>query len=230
MIEVYAVKIPERVDNFMMAELLKHVEPTKRRKVLRFRREEDRIRSLFADLLVRQTIMQKTGLRNEEIFFGTNEFGKPYLKGRNDFHFNVSHSGIWVVAAVDSQPVGVDVEQVDDVDLSISRDFFSDDEHSDLMSKNDKVSYFFTLWTLKESYIKIIGKGLSLPLNSFTVRFEDQDGIVLNCPKGKPIEGISFAQYHIHKDYKMVLCASHNRLPSDVTMQNTGRLIDRFIA
>ncbi len=229
MVEVFAIQVPTALDDGTFFELLNHVTPEKKDRIQRFWRIEDKLRVLFADLLIRSLIMMKTGLPNEEIIINTDSNGKPYLEGRDDFHFNLSHSGIWVVAAVDSRPVGVDVEQIDEVDLSISRNFFSDDEHNDLMAKSDKKSYFFTLWTVKESFIKITGKGLRQPLNSFSIKFVDEDQIAVTS-KGKTLDNVSFAQYNIHNDYKMVLCATHDRLPEKVQMQSSEHLLKEFVA
>jgi len=227
-IEVYAIKVPKTLDKGTFNALLSHATPAKKERILKFVREADRLSSLFADLLIRAIVMKKTGLKNEEISFGKNAYGKPHLNGRDDIHFNLSHSGVWVVAAVDSEPVGIDVEQIQDVDMGISESFFSDDEHHDLLNHHDQRSYFFSLWSLKESYIKIIGKGLSQPLNSFSIRYGREDKIVVTT-EGKAREDISFTEYHIHSDYKMFLCASHDRLPEDVTMKSAEELMGAFI-
>ncbi len=225
--EVCAIKVPKALDYSVFEALLAYVDGGKRERILRFFREEDRVSSLFADLLIRSLIVKKTGLKNNEIRFGRNRFGKPYLMGHDNFHFNLSHSGSWVVAAVDSAPVGIDVEQIKEVDIGISRSFFSDDEHRDLMNHSDKNAYFFTLWSLKESYIKNQGKGLSLPLDSFSIRFIKEDRIVVTC-EGKPLEDVTFAEYHLHSDYKMFLCACHNRLPKQVTVKTVEQLLNAF--
>ena len=39
--------------------------------------------------------------------------------------------------------------------------------------KNEK-DEFFRLWTMKESYVKMTGEGLRLPLNQFEIRFEER--------------------------------------------------------
>ncbi len=228
MIEVYAIKVPSTLDKGTYEQLLGCATPAKRTKIRRFICEEDRLSSLFADLLIRSIIMKKTGLKNEEIDFGKNAFGKPFLMGRDDFHFNLSHSGVWVVAAVDSQPVGVDVEKISDIDLGIADSFFSEDEHKDLMGQNNKQDYFFKLWSLKESYIKIIGKGLSQPLDSFTIRYVTEDHIKVTS-EGEDLDHISFTEYHIHNEYKMFVCANHARFPSDVNMQPVDQLKAVFV-
>ncbi|MEX1029766.1 MAG: 4'-phosphopantetheinyl transferase superfamily protein [Paenibacillaceae bacterium] len=44
------------------------------------------------------------------------------------------------------------------------RAFFSFDENKDLLDKppNQRLAYFYDLWTLKESFIKAVGKGSML--------------------------------------------------------------------
>jgi 4'-phosphopantetheinyl transferase len=228
MIEVFAVDIsqhpvPERYEH-----LLTLVSPEKSARIRRFYRIEDRLRGLVADILIRHIIICKTGIRNNDIQFYTNDYGKPFLKGRDDFQFNLSHSGIWVVAVVDTQPVGIDVEQIQLIDLDISKNYYSSDEHRELMSKDDKFSYFFTLWSLKESYIKIVGKGLSLPLNSFSITFFSPEDIRIKAEE-QLLENIFFRQYNVHKDYKMAVCALHRDFPTEFTLKTTNQLFDEFI-
>ncbi|MCP5051431.1 MAG: 4'-phosphopantetheinyl transferase superfamily protein [bacterium] len=229
MLETYAVKLnfDTRIDRSVLDELMECVDPSKKVRLRRFVREEDRLRGLFGDLLIRDLITQKTGLANEDIEFGTNDYGKPYLKNQGDFHFNISHSGDWVVAAIDDMPVGIDIEQIQHIDLDISKNYFSNDEHRDLMGKSDRIAYFFTLWSLKESYIKILGKGLSHPLNAFSIQFIGQDEIVINVD-GYPLKNVFFAQYDIDENYKMGLCANREMLPKHVNMLTMDQLIRRF--
>ena len=229
MLETYAVKLnfDMKLDRSVKEDLMQSVDPSKEIRLRRFVREEDRLRGLFGDLLIRDLIIQKTSLSNDEIEFGSNEFGKPYLKGVEDFHFNLSHSGEWVVAAVDKQPVGIDIEQIQHIDLDISKNYFSDAEHQDLMNQADRIAYFFTLWSLKESYIKILGKGLSHPLNAFSIQFGNQDEILIKVA-GEPLENIFFTQYELDENYKMGLCASHDDLPKHVNIQSMEQLVRRF--
>lgn len=228
--DVYAVgfNFQEKIDPVVLERLLNCVAPDKKERLKRFYHIEDTRRGLFADLLIRDVIIQKTGLKNEDISFTTNEYGKPFLKDRDDIQFNLSHSGIWVVGVIDHQVVGIDVERVQEIDLDISKNYFSPDEHEDLMSKADKFDYFFTLWALKESYIKILGKGLSHPLNAFSIKFINPREIIIKV-EGQRIRDVFFRQYEIDKAYKMAVCAVHDRIPRHVNMVTTQQLTKKFL-
>lgn len=230
MIDFYALKLnfEEEIQPQVIDKLLESVSPDKKERLRRFYRKEDMLRGLFADLLSRDMIRQKTGLNNEEISFATNEYGKPFLKDSEDIQFNLSHSGEWVVGAIDKKQVGVDVERVQEIDLDISRNYFSPDEHEDLMSKPDKYDYFFTLWSLKESYIKILGKGLSHPLNAFSIKFIDPEHIIIKVGD-KQIGDVFFRQYEVDKNYKTAVCATHEQLPDHVNLVTTEDLIKKFL-
>jgi 4'-phosphopantetheinyl transferase len=196
---------------------------------LKFINWEDLQRGLLADLLVRKVLIEKRNLSNEEICFSINEYGKPFCNSLDDFHFNVSHSGSWIVCAVDRKPVGIDVEKISTIDLDISKNFFSEEEHSDLLLSKDPWDYFFTLWSLKESYIKFIGKGLSHPLNSFSMKLSSNSKISIEV-ENKILEDIYFKQYRLDEGYKMAVCSSHPNMPEHLVMYTIGDMVNTFVS
>jgi len=102
--------------------------------------------------------------------------GKPFLAGSHctNLRFNLSHSGDAVLCALArGREIGVDIEATvpsDDL-LNIATQFFAPDECAALAARNggERTALFYQLWTRKEAYLKARGKGLSHPLNSFSV-------------------------------------------------------------
>lgn len=116
-----------------------------------------------------------------------------------DFQFNISHSGDYCVLAADSQvtKLGVDVMKVEysggmqrlEDFFRIMKKQFSDDEWKYIrmadLSNENKLARFIRLWSLKESYVKAEGSGITFPLSkiSFTCCSElksTRDGTVLD--------------------------------------------------
>lgn len=95
--------------------------------------------------------------------------GKPYLTDYPGVQFNLSHSGPWGACALSEAPVGVDVELVRPLRQNVAGRFYTPSEQSFLARQPDPDQAFFRLWTRKESFIKALGKGLTLPLNRFSV-------------------------------------------------------------
>lgn len=223
MSEVFALKIQWDSKLECYEDLMIYISSEKQAKIRKFRMYEDVLRALFGDLLVRYAICSRLEISNEEVAFKFNDYGKPYLEGFPGFHFNVSHSGEWVVCVIDSLPVGIDVETIRQIDMGIARRFFSKDEYDDINAKKtcDKVDYFFQLWTLKESYIKARGKGLSIPLDSFTIKIDD-DGIGAK-DKNDDTKWF-FKQYEICSGYKMAVCSCNDRFPDEIEMIEADQL------
>src|SRR3984957_15367111 len=105
--------------------------------------------------------------------------GKPALAPmlKNDpclLRFNASHSGdLAAYAFTTGWEIGVDVERyraLPDLE-NIARRFFSSEEPNELLelSLTERTPGFFNCWTRKEAYIKAMGGGLSIPLDSFRV-------------------------------------------------------------
>jgi 4'-phosphopantetheinyl transferase len=209
--------------------LLDHISEEARSKIERFVRPEDAHRTLIANILIRALLCEKLNVTNRELIFDKNMYGKPFLVDNPSLHYNISHSGEWVVCAIDDLPIGIDVERIQTIDLGISDRFFSSVECEDLLNKasNQKLAYFYDLWTLKESYIKAEGKGLSIPLNSFAIRLEG-NGIVLRV-ESEQSHPYYFHQYNLIPGYPISVCAMHSEFPPQIEFLIWDDLLERFM-
>lgn len=126
--------------------LLKLVNEKQVEKALRFKNEKDQIRSLLSSYLINQ-------LSKEPLLF--NEMGKPYYE--NGPYFNVSHSGKYVMMAVSSREIGIDIEENIPKDMSLLTKIFNEAEAKMIKEHAD----FYYLWCAKESLIKCMGSSIS---------------------------------------------------------------------
>jgi 4'-phosphopantetheinyl transferase len=220
LIEVFASRIPENGNLSLFDDTIPLLSDEKREKIRRFIRIEDALRTLVGERMIRKIISERFGSSPYEILIGLDQYGKPHFRNRNDFYFNISHSGVWVVCAVGIKPVGVDVEQVVPVDLNVARNYFSPEEYMDLMGVDDgrKLDYFYELWTLKESFIKAVGKGLRIPLNSFSARIHNEE-IELHPGRYQPEWNASeykFKIFDFDQGYKLAACGFEDKFAEKV--------------
>ncbi len=226
---IFAVTDADKISEESFKRFQKVVSEERRSKAEKFYRREDACRSLLAESLIRYTFLC-AGLKNcSEIKLIRNEFGKPepVLDG---FHFNISHSGAWVICAADNEEIGVDVERIHKVDSDISQRFFSSIENkflSDFKSPAQWLDYFYKLWVLKESYIKAIGKGLHCPLNSFAVLPKD-DGTAELIRYEETLPQKYFSIYDIDPAYKCALCFSHQNIPHQINIISVQEILAKL--
>lgn len=99
--------------------------------------------------------------------------GKPVIEGHPSVHFNVSHSGDYVLCAASTAPVGVDIESRGLPRLPVARRFYHPAElaHLESLSPADQSRRFYDYWSAKEAFLKYLGTGLARPLNTFIVEF-----------------------------------------------------------
>jgi 4'-phosphopantetheinyl transferase len=142
----------------------------------RFHFAKHRHQYLITRALVRTTLSRYAERAPGEWEFEKNQYGRPEIKdseGLPPLRFNLSHTdGLILCGVVLQQDIGVDVEDIErkGAPLEIADRFFSAQEVQDLyqVPETEKRSRFFNYWTLKESYIKARGMGLSLPLEQFS--------------------------------------------------------------
>lgn len=205
--------------------MLNHVPEQCAMKALSFYHANDCQRHLTGELLARYILRQETGIRPDGPF-DTGEKGKPNPEGYHGIHFNISHSGLWVVAATSIAPVGVDVERMRKVPEGVAHRFFSQPEQyllNNAKDETEKAHIFFTLWTLKESFIKAIGKGLSKSLNTFTI-LQQQNGEYELEPDPETL-GYYLKSFPFDEEYKLAACAAHPEFDPKVNILQMEELL-----
>jgi 4'-phosphopantetheinyl transferase len=154
--------------------VLTDLSPAERDRAGRFLLERERRRFTASHVLLRRVLAAYTGIAPRSLQFDHGPHGKPVLAGPtmpSSVHFNLSHAGELAVVAVAQQMVGVDIEVVREIQNyeQIAKRFFTEREHAAILAFPDyqRSKAFLHCWTHKEAFLKAIGAGLSMPLNSF---------------------------------------------------------------
>lgn len=178
----------------------------RREKMAKFKRREAAHVSLLAGLLLQDVVESQCGILPENLELERSLHGKPRVKGTEDFYFNLTHSGDYVVIAYGKTELGVDVERNRHKDLRVARRCYTDAEYryvvGDLSEEQQGAEEcvnkrFFRIWTMKESYLKFTGQGISVPLNSFEIDVEN----------GKVKNQNAFFQELEIQDYHIAVCS-----------------------
>lgn len=134
--KIYISKIKD-IPNNLMYNLTSFVDNKQQKRIKNFVFKNDAIRTLIGDLLVRSIFSEEYKVKREDIVITRNAYGKTFIHANSNFYYNLSHSGDYVVCAIDKYPIGVDIEQITDIEYELlSKQYFSESEYSFI--KNDK--------------------------------------------------------------------------------------------
>ena len=143
------------------------------RRAERFHFERDRRLFIASRSLVRRTLSRYVDVEPGAFRFGTNEYGRPHVEfppeGRM-LRFSASRTdGLAMCAVAFDRDIGADVERLRACPLDVADYAFAPVEARSIRecSESERSERFFTYWTLKESYVKARGFGLSIPLEEF---------------------------------------------------------------
>jgi len=153
----------------------------------RLRFPEDRHTYLVAHALARSALSRYEDRDPAEWRFVSNEHGRPEIhpRHRSSLRFNLSHTRRVVACGVAiDRSIGVDVESAERrIDIEeVARQQFADDEYRALVAlpEDRRRARFLEYWTLKEAYIKARGRGLDLPLDSFSLDLSEEEPITVS--------------------------------------------------
>ena len=162
----------ELSDESIFEKALGSVGEIRRRKVLRYKNQNAARLSLAAGLAF------SDGLRSlgidpgkpdaecdDDSQNGSNEAPRVYMITYGDhkkLYYNISHSGEIAVCGFSDVPIGVDIELITDRNNESLIKRFSRSEQDYILNDEERVAEnLLRVWTLKESYLKCIGIGLS---------------------------------------------------------------------
>jgi 4'-phosphopantetheinyl transferase len=160
--------------------------PDERDRYGSFRFERDRRLFLATRALVRSVLSNYAAVSPGDWRFAANEHGKPFVSAPiivPSVHFNLANTPGLVVCAISvaHELFGVDAERIDcGVEATeIADRYFSLSEASRLRALPipERQGLFLAYWSLKESYLKARGLGLTLPLGQFSFRVDDEISI-----------------------------------------------------
>lgn len=202
----------------------------------RFHFELDRKRYLVTRAMLRTVLSRYAPIAPQDWSFTENDYGRPAISNAEAarIEFNISHtSHLILIGITASRKIGVDVEDFRSrtADIDLAERFFTEAEAADVRTRpaGDQNERFFEYWTLKESYIKARGRGLSIPLNGFSFKFTNDQSIRLAIDvrlKDHPARW-HFWQFSLTDGHIMAVCAQRlsQRMPT-VILNTTVPLTD----
>lgn len=187
----------------------------------RFRFEHLKREFLVTRALCRLTLSRYSAVHPAAWRFAANHYGRPEIDMPGldlPLRFNLSNARSLVACVVTrTADAGVDVEEVDrpGETVAIADQYFSSSEVAGLrrLPAARQRQRFFELWTLKESYIKARGMGLSIPLEQFSfdldqaicISFDsglqdraDDWHFELHCPSGRHVLAVGLRRGSSH--------------------------------
>ena len=199
MVHLYAADIGSLPDPKEAPALLHELDNERKCRIMKYLKAEDRKRSLGAGLLLNR-VLPRYGASPDAVRAGAD--GKPEVEG---IFFNLSHSGHIVICATAEKEVGCDVEKIVKAPEGVAERFFhiGESAYVNACMGEERDHRFFRIWTMKESYIKMTGEGMSLAFDRFELLPGPEktnvrrDGKLLSC---------RIMEYDI-PGYKVSVCA-----------------------
>ena len=209
----------------------------------RFYFARDRHRYLVTRALVRTVLSRYAPLDPRDWVFSTNAHGRPRIVNTQAtdscLSFSLSHThGLIVLGVAKGRSLGVDVENfaARDIPIDLANHYFAPREVAALrgVSHHLQQHRFFEYWTLKESYIKARGMGVSIPLDGFRFHFADDHSVDLgiNPELGDDSSRWQLWQFRPTSEHLLAVCAEKidAESPKLLVRETTPAVSERILA
>lgn len=124
--------------------------------------KKDKKLCILSRILLYRLLKNDYNIEYNKIKIKYNKFGKPYFPSKN-IYFNISHSNEYAIACTSKKRIGIDIEYIRKVDLSIINYFCTYKEKQYILNSLNKYQALFEIFCLKEAYYKMLGTGITNP-------------------------------------------------------------------
>ncbi len=160
--EVAVCRVPIAENQHRVPALLALLTPAEQQRARRYHAEADYHRFVVGRAALRLLLGACLGLPPTTLYFAAGDNHKPILATAPELHYNVSHSGNWVLIAIAPVALGIDVEKINasfpfEEVMSHS---FGEHEKTFLAQHPVQLAAFYRLWTRKEAFVKATAQGI----------------------------------------------------------------------
>ncbi|MBC8026978.1 MAG: 4'-phosphopantetheinyl transferase superfamily protein [Steroidobacteraceae bacterium] len=175
------ISFERSLDEPVLRKLRPLLQPAELERVDKAYSEEVRLRFLAARAMQRTVLARYAGVDPTALRFVTGEHGKPALAAEFEplgLHFNVTHTeGLVGIAVSRHRDVGFDAENLLErtTALKLARRYFTAEEARNLeaLPLTEQPARFYSLWTLKEAWMKATGRGIAAGLDNAAFSLDD---------------------------------------------------------
>lgn len=174
-VHVWCLEPPCEVNCPKVESFIRYTTQNERDRALRFHFPADCWAYLTTQALLRRTLGNQLGQDPVKIRFYRNQYGRPFLEDEDSgLFFSLTHSRSLVAVAISRErALGIDTEQVGrQVNAEeLAQSFFAETEvaHLRALPENERLMHFLLQWTVKESFLKAVGMGMHLPIDTLAV-------------------------------------------------------------
>ncbi|MBR6336517.1 MAG: 4'-phosphopantetheinyl transferase superfamily protein [Ruminococcus sp.] len=181
---IYLFDEPQLVTGRAYDDMIASLPEQRRQKALRYRSFSDRVMCGVSYRLLEYGLRKDFGI--ESFSLDHKEGGKPFIAGRDDIFFNISHCKNGCVCTIAHSEAGVDIQHPVRLRDSLIKRVCSDAERALIAASDDPELTFRGIWCMKEAYLKMLGVGIATDMkkadttaDSFPAVMKHFDGYTL---------------------------------------------------
>ena len=179
----YIYRINEEDDEWIDKDLSTLLPKWRIEKAEKLKNRNAQRESIMAGLLLVYALKDYSGLSQKEIIDALDSrahdiesrmiriTGLHNIDSRDALYYSITHSGSYAAVAVSDKEVGIDIETKDDKGFKVTSRMFTEEDKAFIGESQDR---FRMVWSLKESFLKCTGEGISVSLNSFTFDYNNE--------------------------------------------------------
>jgi 4'-phosphopantetheinyl transferase len=168
--EVHLWRIDVDQSDYILNHLEELISPEEQLRANKFFHLPDRLRFVLGRGGLKQLLSLYSNIPSSNIRLKIGTHGKPFVQAPDQIHFNISHSGNWVLIAIGSKELGIDLEKItgEFITDSLLEQCFHRHELKLIRESEDPKVEFFKFWTRKEAFLKATGNGIVDDLQAIT--------------------------------------------------------------